>query len=168
MNAVNYLLLYKGYSNQGGHEYKVRSFAKLEAARCAMEKSYRELAASMDIPFNAQMPSNRYTVRTKDSIQLERYGDSFQWEIIKAVPEDNSDRTDGNSQWHGRKKYTVAIEEHIVQEFPVKAYDIFHALQSAEDGYKCGSLVVQPAKPNVRLIMAQDNVTGETTEWKEF
>ena len=74
MSAVNYLLLYQGYSNQCGHDYKVRSFAKLEAAQCAMEKSYREMAASMDIPLSAQTPSNRYTVRTKSSIRLERYG----------------------------------------------------------------------------------------------
>lgn len=168
MNAVNYLLLYKGYSNQGGHDYKVRSFAKLEAAQCAMEKSYRKLAASMDIPLSAQTPSNRYTVRTKNSIRLERYGDSFQWEIIKAVPEDGPNGTGESSQWHGLREYTVAIKEHVVQEFPVNAYNIFHALQSAKEQYERGSLVVKSSRPSARLMMARDTVTGETTEWKEF
>lgn len=168
MNVVNYLLLYKGYSNQGGHEYKVRSFAKLEAARRAMEKSYRKLAASMDIPLSAQTSSNRYTVRTKDRIQLERYGDSFQWEIIKAVPEDGPDSTGESSQWHGMREYTIAIEEHIVKEFSVEAYDIFHALHSAKEQYEQGSLVVKSSRPSAHLMMAQDTVTGETTEWKEF
>lgn len=168
MSTVQYLLLYKGYSNQGGHDFSVRGFAKLETSRCAMEESYRKLAASMNIPFSAQTPSNRYTVRTKNSIRLERHGDRFQWEIIKAVPEDEPDDTGENSQWQGWRKYTVAIEEHIVQEFPVEAYDIFHALQSAKEQYERGSLVVEPSQPSARLMMARDIVTGETTEWKEF
>lgn len=168
MNTVNYLLLYKGYSNQGGHEYKVRSFAKLEAARCAMEKSYRKLAASMDIPLSIQTHSNRYTVRTKNRIQLERYGDSFQWEIIKAVPEDGPDGAGEGSRWHGMREYTVAIEEHVVKEFSVEAYDIFHALRSAKEQYEQGALMVKSSRPSARLMMARDTVTGETTEWKEF
>lgn len=168
MSAVHYLLLFQGDSNHGGQESKVRGFAKLEAAQCAMEESYRKLAASMNIPLSAQTPSNRYTVRTKNSIRLERYGDSFQWEVIKAVPEDGPDGAGENSQWRGWRKYTVAIEEHIAQEFPVEAYDIFHALQSAEEQYKQGSLVVKRSQPSARLMMARDIATGETTEWKEF
>jgi len=168
MSAVHYLLLFQGDSNHGGQESKVRGFTKLEAAQCAMEESYRNLAASMNIPLSAQTPSNRYTVRTKNSIRLERYGDSFQWEIIKAVPEDGPDGAGENSQWRGLRRYTVAIEEHIVQEFPVEAYDIFHALRSAEEQYERGSLVVKPSQPSARLMMARDIVTGETTEWKEF
>ena len=62
----------------------------------------------------------------------------------------------------------MAIEEHIAQEFPVEAYDIFHALQSAEEQYKQGSLVVKRSQPSARLMMARDIATGETTEWKEF
>lgn len=168
MSTVQYLLLYKGYSSQGGYDSKVRSFAKLEAARSAMEKSYRKLAASMNIPLSAQTPSNRYTVRTKNSIRLERYGDSFQWEIIKAVPEDGPDGTGESSRWHGLREYTVAIEEHIVKEFSVEAYDIFHALQSAEEQYEQGALMVRSSRPSAHLMMARDTVTGETTEWKEF
>ena len=68
----------------------------------------------------------------------------------------------------GRKKYTVAIEEHIVQEFPVEAHDIFQALQTAREAYSQGSFVVQPDMPVARLMMARDNVTGEETGWDEF
>lgn len=168
MSTVQYLLLYEGDSNHGGHESKVRSFAKLEAARSAMEKSYRKLAASMDIPLSSQTHSDRYTARTKNNIRLERHGDSFQWEIIKAVPEDGPDGIGEISRWHGMREYTVAIEEHIVKEFSVEAYDIFHALHSAEEQYERGALVVKSSRPSARLMMARDTVTGETTEWKEF
>mgnify|MGYP001073325646 CR=1 FL=1 len=98
MNAVNYLLLFQGNSNHGGHECAVRSFTKLESARFAMENSYKKLAASMNIPLSARTPSNRYTVRTKNSVRLERYGDVFRWEIIEAVPEDRADKDGESSQ----------------------------------------------------------------------
>ena len=39
------------------------------------------------------------------------------------------------------RKYTVTIEEQIVQEFPVEAYDLSHALETAEAAYKQGELV---------------------------
>ena len=68
----------------------------------------------------------------------------------------------------GRKKYTVAIEEHIVQEFPVEAHDVFQALQTAREAYSRGSFVVQPDMPVARLMMARDDVAGEETEWDEF
>lgn len=45
------------------------------------------------------------------------------------------------------RKYTVTIEEQIVQEFPVEAYDLSHALETAEAAYKQGELVVQPYYP---------------------
>ena len=45
------------------------------------------------------------------------------------------------------RKYTVTIEEQIVQEFPVEAYDLSHALETAEAAYKQGELVVQPSAP---------------------
>ena len=31
------------------------------------------------------------------------------------------------------RKYTVTIEEQIVQEFPVEAYDLSHALETASE-----------------------------------
>ena len=45
------------------------------------------------------------------------------------------------------RKYTVTIEEQIVQEFPVKAYDLSHALETAEAAYKQGKFVILPSAP---------------------
>jgi len=172
MNIVNYLLLFKGNSDEGGFEAKVRGFTKLEAAQAAMAEWYQKLLAALKIPVDTDIYNNPYTIKTKNSIRLERRGDLFQWEIIKAAPEDGEfDDTASNSkgkQSCGLSEYTVTIEEHIAQEFSVKAYDIFHAVRSAETEYKEGRLVVQPSTPNARLIMAQDEKTGDTTEWKEF
>ena len=169
MSAVNYLLLYEGDSRQGGFESSVRGFAKLEAARAAMDKKYKKFAALLDIPVGPNAFSNPYTIRTKDSIRLERYGDHFKWEIIKAVAEDcEPDSAFAKDKHYGLRKYTITIEEHVAQSFPVEAHNIFFAVSSAERDYKQGSLTVQPSIPNVRLIMARDDETGETTEWKEF
>lgn len=66
------------------------------------------------------------------------------------------------------RKYTVTIEEHIAQEFPVKAYDLSHALETAEVAYKQGKFVILPSAPITRLIMARHNKTGKTTGWREF
>lgn len=66
------------------------------------------------------------------------------------------------------RKYTVTIEEHIAQEFPVKAYDLSHALETAEAAYKQGKFVILPSAPITRLIMARHNKTGKTTGWREF
>ncbi len=172
MSAVNYLLLFSGNSNKGGFESSVRGFSKLEAAQTAMAESHKKFAAILNIPVGPNASSDKYTTRTKNSIRLERYGDYFQWEIIKAVPEDGelgevSSDPEGK-RCHGLSKYTVTIEEHTAQEFSVKAYDIFHAVQSAETEYKKGRFVVQPSAPNARLIMARNDEIGDTTEWKEF
>lgn len=165
MRNVNYLLLFVGQSDKGGHKAQVRSFAQLAAAKQAMIESYQGIASTLNIPAGP----NRYTEMTENRIRLERYGDAFQWEIIKAAPEDNStgDASVSCCQ-NSLKQYTVSIEEHIVQEFPVEACDIFHALQTAEMAYKQGTFVVQPSAPSARLKMARDNGTGEMTEWKEF
>ena len=169
MSEVNYLLLFKGNSDQGGPEASVRSFTKLEAARTAMAESYRKMAAAMNIPVRSGMSCDPYTAKTENSIRLERYGDVFLWEIIKAVPEDGGPgSTDGHSRPWGMKQYTVAVEERFVQKFPVSAYNIFHALQSAENQYKRGTPAAEHTAPSTRLIMAWDDVTGEKTEWKEF
>lgn len=133
-----------------------------------MLKSYRRLAAAMGVPVGGKEPWNPYTIKGQDSLQLKKNCDWFQWKIVKAVPEDGDSAEVGESSWRGLTEYTVTIEEHIAQEFSVRAYDIFHALESAEEKYKRGKLVVQPSTPNARLIMARDNETGEVTEWKEF
>lgn len=165
MNGVNYYLLFKGDSNKGGVESSVRGFIKLEAAQTAMVESYRKLAVALNIPVASNVSGNQYTTRTKNGIRLEHHSDHFQWEIARAVPEDGGP---DDRQPHRLTRYTVTIEEHIAQEFPVDACDLFHAVQSAETAYKQGVFAVQSATSNARLIMARDDETGETTEWKEF
>ncbi len=172
MNTVNYLLLFKGYSNQGGCEFSVRGFITLEAAQTAMIESHKKFEAYMNIPVGPNESSNKHTTRTKNSIYLKCNDAWFQWEIIKAVPEDGEadgiSRRAKSKRRRGLVRYTVTIEEHIAQDFSIEAFDIFAAVQSAEASYKHGSLVVQPSTPNTRLIMARDEETGEITEWKEF
>lgn len=136
-----------------------------------MLQSYREYAAVLGIPVNGRV-CNQYTTKTKNTIYLSHFGDHFRWEIIKAVPEDG-DHDDTFTEGSGKPKqwmsnYTVTIEEHIAQDFSVCASDICDAICSAESEYKRGKFVVLPSAPNVRLIMARNDETGETTEWKEF
>ena len=88
MNKVNYLLLYKGDSDKGGPETSVRCFVELDAAMKAMHDHHRKLAVALGIPFNPRTFSGPYTVLTKNGIRMNRHGDHFRWEIIKAVPED--------------------------------------------------------------------------------
>ena len=88
MNEVNNLLLYKGDSDKGGPEASVRGFMKLDAAMKAMHDHHRKLAAALGIPFDPRTSSGPYTVLTKDGIRMDRHGDHFQWQIIKAAPED--------------------------------------------------------------------------------
>lgn len=162
MENVNYLLLYQGNSDKGGHEARVRSFAKLESAIAAMNTAYGTIAAELNLPPN----DTRYTIRTEKRIHLERYGEMFSWEIIDAVPEDNQHDTSGHPA--RLNQFTVTIEEHISQDFPIRARDFFHAFQIAEDAYHEGKMVVEPSAPNARLMMARNNETGEITQWKEF
>ena len=169
MSEVNYLLLFKGNSDKGGPEASVRSFTKLETARTAMAESHRKKAAAMNIPVRSGTTCDPYTAKTENSIRLERYGDVFQWEIIKAVPEDGGpDSIAGHSRPYEMKQYTIEVEERFVQKFPVRAYDIFHALQSAENQYKRGTPAAEYTAPSSRLIMVQDDASGEKTEWKKF
>lgn len=162
MENVNYLLLYQSNTDKGGHEARVRGFAKLESAIAAMNTAYGSIAVELNLPPN----DARYTIRTEKRIRLERYGDVFSWEIIDAVPEDSQLTTAGHQS--SLKQFTVTIEEHLSQDFPVRARDFFHAFQIVEEAYSNGKMVVGPSAPNIRLMMARDNETGEITQWKEF
>ena len=88
MNVVNYLLLCKGNSDQGGPEFSVRGFTKLKSAQRAMAESYQIIAAALDIPVGTKPFKNAYTTQSGNSVHLSRHGDSFHWEIIQAIPED--------------------------------------------------------------------------------
>lgn len=162
MENVNYILLYQSNTDKGGHEARVRGFAKLESAIAAMNTAYGSIAAELNLPPN----DTRYTIRTEKRISLECYGDVFSWEVIDAVPEDS--QLDNAGYQPGLRKFTVTIEERVSQDFPVSARDFFHAFQIAEDAYRKGKMVVEPSAPNTRLMMVRNNKTGEITRWKEF
>lgn len=168
MNGVNYLLMREGNSDSSGQEASVRGFHKLESAQAAMFADYRKMAAILNVPVGSNTSVGTHTIRAKNSIRIEWNGDWFKWEIIEAVPEDGISPMTGGKKEFGKKQFTVMIEEHIAQEFPIDAWDFFSAIDTAEWQYKRGSLTVQSSTPNARLIMARDDMTGETTEWKEF
>ncbi len=65
------------------------------------------------------------------------------------------------------KKYTVAIEETIVQEFEVEANDFGEALDIAEEKYRKGEFVLCPGEVHFKQ-MAVVKPNCEATEWKEF
>ncbi len=169
MNTVKYLLLFKGNSAKRGFEASVRGFSKLGAAQAAMDESYIKFAAILNISIVFNASDDKYTTRTKSNVRIERNGDWFQWDIIKAVPEDDGpDGKSAETEPCGLSKYTVTIEEHITQDFSVEACDIFHAMQDVETDYKIGRLAIQRSMPTAHLIMARNDETGETTEWREF
>lgn len=65
------------------------------------------------------------------------------------------------------KKYTVAIEETIVQEFEIWVQDNDDVIDVAVQKYKAAELVLEPGEPQFRqLAIMKPN--DETTEWIEF
>ena len=65
-------------------------------------------------------------------------------------------------------KFKVTIEEHISQTFEVEATDIGKAMEIAEDKYRRREFVIEPNDPTAKLMMAEDEETGESTEWIQF
>ena len=63
------------------------------------------------------------------------------------------------------KKFTIAIEETVVQEFEVWAEDCFEALGIAEEKYNKGEFVLAPREVQFRQMAS---VEDESTEWMEF
>lgn len=65
------------------------------------------------------------------------------------------------------KKYIIAIEETVVQEFEIKADTAEKAMEIAEEQYKKGMLVISPGEAQFKqmAIVKPDN---EATEWCEF
>ena len=72
MKTVNYLLLFIGRSDKGGHEATVHSFEGLLAARRAMMESYWRIATALNVPASPTDPGNPYTSMTENNIRLER------------------------------------------------------------------------------------------------
>ena len=65
------------------------------------------------------------------------------------------------------KKFVIAIEESIVQEFEIIADTAEEEMEIAEEQYRKGDLVLCPGEAQFRqmAIVKPDN---EVTEWCEF
>ena len=63
------------------------------------------------------------------------------------------------------KKFIIAIEETVVQEFEVMAEDSIEALEIAEQKYRKGEFVLEPCTPQFRQMAS---VGDDPTEWMEF
>lgn len=63
------------------------------------------------------------------------------------------------------KKFIIAIEETVVQEFEVMAEDSIEALEIAEQKYRKGEFVLEPGEVQFRQMAS---VEDEPTEWMEF
>lgn len=65
-------------------------------------------------------------------------------------------------------EFKITIEEHISQSFKIEATDIGEAMEIAQEKYRKGEVVLEMAEVTAKLMMAEDEETGETTEWEEF
>ena len=66
-------------------------------------------------------------------------------------------------------KFYVTIEEHYTQTFKIEAADMEKAMETAEERYKYGELVIgYDGKPNAKLMMVENESGEESTEWVEF
>ena len=67
----------------------------------------------------------------------------------------------------GSQRYTVAIEETLVQEFEVVASGAEEAIEVAVQKYKSGEFVLELGEAQFRQIAIQ-NPDDEASEWTEF
>lgn len=65
------------------------------------------------------------------------------------------------------KKFTVAVEETIVQEFEVIASDSKEAINIAADKYHSGEFVLSPGEVQFKQI-AVVKPEEDMTEWSKF
>lgn len=65
------------------------------------------------------------------------------------------------------KKYIIAIEENIVEEFEIEANNYEEALAIATEKYRKGELTLCPGKVQFKQ-MAVIKPNCESTEWIEF
>lgn len=64
-------------------------------------------------------------------------------------------------------KYTIAIEETVVEEFEIEANDFGEALEIAAEKYRKGEIVLRPGEVQFKQ-MAVVKPDCESTEWSEF
>ena len=65
------------------------------------------------------------------------------------------------------KKFRIAIEETVVDEFDIYANDAEEAMRIAEKKYRKGEIVLEPGDCQFRQ-MAIVRPNNEVTEWVEF
>lgn len=65
------------------------------------------------------------------------------------------------------KKFVIAIEETVVEEFEVKANSANEALYIAQNNYKKGEFVISPGEVQSKKISVV-NPKSESSEWIEF
>lgn len=65
------------------------------------------------------------------------------------------------------KKYTVAIEETVVEEFEIEARDSIEALYIAAEKYRKGEIILCPGEVQFKQ-MAVLKPNYESTEWIKF
>lgn len=66
------------------------------------------------------------------------------------------------------KTFKIHIEETISDTFTVEAETMEEAMEIAEEKYEGGEFVVMPQAPTCKLMMAECDEDGESTEWVEF
>jgi hypothetical protein len=66
------------------------------------------------------------------------------------------------------KKFVVAIEEMVSQEFEIFAKNDEEAMQIAEEKYKNGELVLSPGNLVCKQISVRNTETNLGCEWVEF
>lgn len=66
------------------------------------------------------------------------------------------------------KKFIIAIEEIVSEQFEIEAETMEEAMEIAEDQYKKGILVLEPGTLVAKQMCGTDPSTGDCTEWSEF
>lgn len=65
------------------------------------------------------------------------------------------------------KKFTVVIEETVVDKFEVNAETEDAALEIAKEKYNKGEFVLEPGEVQYKQIAVMESI-GENLEWNEF
>ena len=66
------------------------------------------------------------------------------------------------------KTFKIHIEETLSDTFTIEAETIEDAMELAEEKYFEGEFVIPPQSPTCKMMMAECDENGETTEWVEF
>ena len=67
-----------------------------------------------------------------------------------------------------KRIFKVTIEEQVSETFEIEATDIDEAMEIAEEQYNNGTIVLDSGNLVAKLMMAEDEKTGECIDWTEF